>query len=246
MKFNKLSVIIPCYNEEITLSRTLHTVCVELIKLPVEVELILVDDGSTDKTKETAETILREYDFFSQIYRNEKNSGKGVAIAKGVKMATGDYILFFDADLSTSLEALGKLTNILLENGASIIIGSRMLPDSRVIQTQNIFRRISGNLYRKIGIVFLDLHVSDVGCGFKCFEKNIAQELFSKLTVFRWSFDAEILFLAEKFGIPVREISVVWKNDADSRLSLWRDGFRVFSDLWKIQKNNFYGRYERK
>lgn len=246
MKFNRLSVIVPCYNEALTLSRTLHALCAALIKLPVETELILVDDGSTDKTKETAERILREYDFPSRIYRNEKNKGKGAAVAIGVKIAEGDYVLFLDADLSTSLEALQTLMNILLENGDPIIIGSRMLPTSQVIQTQNIFRRLSGNLYRKIGIIFLGLHVSDVGCGFKCFEKNVAQELFSKLTVFRWSFDAEILFLAKKFKIPVREIPVVWKNDADSRLSLWRDGFRVFGDLWKIQKNNFYGVYERK
>ncbi len=245
MKFSKLSVIIPCYNEEITLSRTLHAICAAIIRLPVDVELILVDDGSTDRTKEIAEKILKEYNFSSRVYQNKKNMGKGAAVAKGIEMASGDYILFFDADLSTSLQALDNLICILEKDGAPIVIGSRMLPTSQVIQTQNIFRKISGNLYRKLGIVFLGLYVSDIGCGFKCFEKSVAQELFRKLTIFRWSFDAEILFLAKKFQIPVQEIPVVWKNDADSRLSLWRDGLRVFRDLWKIRKNNFHGVYER-
>lgn len=244
MRFNKLSIIIPCYNEETTLPRTLPAISTKLLKLPISTELFIIDDGSRDHTKEKAEECLKEYSFNWQVYRLEKNSGKGAAIAKGVQFAEGDYILFFDADLSTSLQAIDDLLQILSEGNEEIVIGSRMLPASRVIQTQNIFRRLSGNLYRKIGIIFLGLKVSDVGCGFKCFRKEVAKKLFEKLTIFRWSFDAEILFMAKKNRIRIREIPVIWKNDADSRLSLWRDGIQVIKDLWKIRKNNYRGMYE--
>lgn len=232
----KLSIVIPCYNEKATISRTLPLILAALRHISSELELIIIDDGSQDKTQEEAEKFLKDSKLQYFIKKHEKNKGKGAAVRTGVELATGDYILFFDIDLSTNLAALQTLMPLIQLGNHPIIIGSRLLPESKIIKTQNIFRVLAGNLYRKLGIQLLGLKVSDIGCGFKCFRADIAKELFSKMIIERWSFDAEILFLAHKKNIPIMEIPVIWKNDPKSKLSLLKDGLISLLDIIKIRR----------
>lgn len=228
---NKLSVVIPCYNEEEALPRSLPLVFAALKKLPCPAQLIIVDDGSQDATSRVAREVLEDCPVPHVLFGQKKNQGKGAAVKKGIELATGDYVLFFDADLSTDLAAMDELARLLEKEDLPIIIGSRVLPGSRVTKTQNFARRGAGNLYRKFGIWFLGLRVTDIGCGFKCFKKDVADQLFSQISMNRWSFDAQVLLLAQERGIPIREIPVEWKNNPDSRLSLLRHGPAV---IWKL------------
>ncbi len=239
-----LSFIIPCYNEEKRLQKNLPRILAFLKdNVQISKELIIVDDGSEDQTSKMASELLQGSQIQWLIHRLPKNQGKGAAVKKGVELAKGDFILFFDIDISTSLENIHDVIDLMHKNKSPIIIGNRILSESKITNTQNILRRFAGNIYRRMGTFLLGLHVSDVGCGFKCFRADIAKKLFPLLTISRWSFDAELLLLAERKKIPIQEIPVLWKNDPDSRLRLWKDGPKSIFELLQIRyrflKKNF-------
>ncbi len=212
----KLSVIIPAYNEDKRIVKTLESVKNYLKNH--DSEIIVVDDGSTDTTS-----------IFSQI-SYPKNMGKGYAIKKGVEKALGDLILFIDADNSTPIEEIEKLLKV----DADIVIGSRYLPESNIEKKQSLLRILIGRLGNFVIALLVVKNIKDTQCGFKLFKKNVAKELFEELETYRFGFDIEILARAQKKGLKIVEIPITWLHNSNSRVRPIRDAAKTFSDLIKI------------
>ncbi|HQB12652.1 MAG: Undecaprenyl-phosphate 4-deoxy-4-formamido-L-arabinose transferase [Candidatus Omnitrophica bacterium ADurb.Bin292] len=227
-----LSIIIPTYNEEKRLPGTLDFIFAFLRKQTYEAEIIVSDDGSRDRTVKIAAEKLRFSD--SQVLVSPRNIGKGDAVRRGMLAAKGQYLLITDADLSTPIEEVRRFLRYL-EAGDDIVIGSRALEDSKIEIHQSFYREIMGRVYNLIARAFSFKGIMDSQCGFKCFKSQVAKELFGLQKINGFSFDAEILFLAQKKGYKIREEPVIWRNSSQSRVQLIRDPIAMFFDLIKIR-----------
>jgi len=227
-----LSIIIPTYNEEKRLPGTLDFIQAFLRKQLYEAEIIISDDGSTDRTVQIAREKLKKT--IHQVLVAPKNRGKGDAVKRGMLAANGKFLLMTDADLSTPIEEVRRFLKYL-ESGDQIVIGSRALEDSRVEIHQGFHRELMGRIYNKIARLFSFRGIEDSQCGFKCFRADVAKKLFSLQQIRGFSFDAEIIFLAQKKGYKIREEPVIWRNSAQSRVKLIKDPLTMFFDLLKIQ-----------
>lgn len=238
-----ISIIIPCYNEEKRLPDTIRQVLDFLTKNEFgSGEVILVNDGSSDKTlsliksKAAKETGIKYISY-------KKNRGKGYALKRGVLRALGKYILLMDADLSTPIS---QLNNFLpsIKKKYHIVIGTRKNPKSKLLKRQGFIREKLGKAYTVLANLLLSLNVSDVTCGFKIFQNRTAKQLFNKLTIDDWGFDAEILFLARKYKQNIKEIPVTWKNAPDTKVVLIKDMIKSFYDLLLVRFNDAKGIYD--
>lgn len=227
-----LSIIIPTYNEEKRLPGTLDFILAFLRKQPYEAEIIISDDGSRDRTLQLAREKLKKH--IHQILITPKNRGKGSAVKRGMLAASGKYLLFTDSDLSTPIEEVRRFLRHL-ESGADIVIGSRALEDSRVEIHQGFLREMMGKIYNRIARLLSFHGIQDSQCGFKCFRANVAKELFCLQKINGFSFDAEIVFLAQKKGYKILEVPVIWRNSSQSRVRLIKDPLSMFFDLLKIR-----------
>ena len=226
----KLSVIIPCYNEAEDLKEKAEIVKAKLASLNIESELILVNDGSKDNTKEVIESIdgvvKAGYDI---------NRGKGGAIKEGISKATGNYVLFMDADLSTDLSAIDTLLPLLGKE--TFIIGSRHHKESMIPIKQPAKRRFIGWCCRKLVNSKFGMNYKDTQCGFKCIEINLAKKLIEKQIINDFAFDVEYLYYAKLNNIKAYEIPVIWKDDRGSTVSPFRSSKKFLKDMKKIKKN---------
>jgi len=227
-----LSVVIPAYNEENRIGLTLPTVVSFLKAQKFVSEVVFVDDGSHDKTVSVAEKCLREQPH--QIILNKQNQGKGSAVKKGMLAAKGVYRLFTDADLSTPIETVIDFIEDLKSN-CDVAVGSRALRDSDVAVRQSIWRESMGRIYNLLARMFAFHNISDSQCGFKCFKGEAAETLFSLQKLQRFSFDAEIIYLAQKQGYKVLEKPVTWRNSPQSRVNVIKDSLNMFVDLIRIR-----------
>lgn len=236
-----LSVIIPLYNEANRVAN-LHRVYKYLNTKKFNWEIILVNDGSTDDTKKTLKRMLKFYPSKNtRIISYSQNKGKGFAIKTGMLASIGEYRLFTDIDLSTPIEEFNKFLPYL--KNFDVIIGSRKRTGSKVITRQPNFREQLGKGFTKLSQIILQLNITDFTCGFKCFSKIAAQEIFVRQKINRWSFDSEILFLAKKLNMKVKEIPVKWSNDPSSKVKFPNDITQSFLDLLEIRINEFNKRY---
>ena len=226
----KLSVIIPCYNEAEDLKEKAEIVKAKLASLNIDTELILVNDGSKDNTKEVIASIngvvKAGYDI---------NRGKGGAVKEGISIATGDYVLFMDADLSTDLSAIDTLLPLLGKE--QFIIGSRHHKESRIPVKQPAKRRFIGWCCRKLVNSKFGMHYKDTQCGFKCIESKLAKKLIEKQIINDFAFDVEYLYYAKLNNIKAYEIPVIWKDDRGSTVSPFRSSKKFLKDIKKIKKN---------
>ena len=227
-----LSVVIPAYNEEKRLPQSLAAVMDFLKKQPYGSEIIVSDDGSQDRTVALAKELLKE--FPHQVLVTPQNRGKGHAVRQGMLAATGAYVLFTDADLSTPIE---EVTRFLarLEKDQDVVIGSRALPDSQVKIHQNFLRETMGKVFNLIAQRWAFKGIHDSQCGFKCFRREAVQKLFSLQKLDGFSFDVEIVYLAQKFGLRLLELPVIWCNSAQSRVQVFRDPLMMFWDVLRIR-----------
>jgi dolichyl-phosphate beta-glucosyltransferase len=228
----RLSFVIPLYNEE----KRIQQSCREIIKfrqsLPFESEWIFVNDGSTDRTE-----LLAREELGKLAYRwlnLKENQGKGWTVRQGVLEATGDYVFFSDADLSTPLSEYEGLLKAL-EDSFSVAIGSRALSESRILARQNWVRQTMGKIFNRIARALAFKGIRDSQCGFKGFKRDAAQKLFSLQKIRGFSFDAEIIYLAQKLGFEIAEIPVTWVNAKGSKVHMIRDSFQMLLDLFRIQ-----------
>jgi dolichyl-phosphate beta-glucosyltransferase len=223
----QLSVVIPAYNEQTRLPRTLEAVFAWLRASGLTHEVIVADDGSTDGTAQAA----REAG--ATVLGGEPNRGKGYAVRRGMLHARGERRLMTDADLSTPMEDLPRLMESL-DVGFDVAIASRALAGSRVEVRQPWFRENMGRVFNLVVRVLLlpDLH--DTQCGFKLFSARAAQGAFGAARLDGFSFDVEVLYLARRAGLRIAEVPVTWRNDEATRVRAW-SGARAFLDVLRIR-----------
>jgi len=227
-----LSVIFPAYNEAERLAKTLPRVLDFLRSQKYESEILLVDDGSQDQTVTTAEALLKG--FPHKVLRQPRNRGKGAAVKRGMLAGMGRFLLFSDADLSTPIEEVeGFLKE--LESGYQVVIGSRAMQTSDILERQPFWREWMGRIFNFCARTLAFRNIRDSQCGFKAFSQKAAQDLFSRQKLERFSFDVEVIYLAQKLGYRILEKPVAWRNSAQSKVSVLRDSLNMFLDLLRIR-----------
>jgi len=234
-----LSVVIPAYNEERRIVPTLKKISGYLDYKKIRHDICVVDDGSTDGT---ALAVRRLKNTKIKILRNAHNKGKGFCVRKGMLAATGDYALFTDADLSTPITELEKLLKHIPDY--DIIIGSRRKEDSKIKEKQNFLRVLAGNIFPVIAGIILDTGIDDTQCGFKVFNLEKSRKVFEKQTIGGFCFDAEILYIARRAEIRIKEVGVSWNNNPETKLRLLKDSWNMFWDLFRIRLNGIRGHYD--
>lgn len=231
-----LSVIIPAYNEEKRLPKTLEEIDKYLRKQDYDYEILVVNDGSKDKTVEIAKGLISKIKNLI-VTGYKKNQGKGYAVRFGMLEAKGDYRLFTDADNSTSIDHVEKIWPEF-KKGFDIIIGSRDIKGAVLDPPQPWIRKLilgeGFKLYRKIIIGLWE--IEDTQCGFKCFTKKATEKIFQKCRINRFAFDPEILVIAKKLGYEIKEIPIYWKNDPESKVK-FESIIKMALDLIKIRLN---------
>lgn len=241
-----LSVIIPAYNEEKRIGESLRKVRNFAVSCPFPVEVIVVNDGSTD---ETVPLVSRELAAFKKasielhLAQNVNNSGKGASIRKGILEARGKYVLFSDADLSTPIAEASKLLHSLESAECDVAVGSRRMEESEITVRQSRFRELGGRVFNLIVRRLTGLELKDTQCGFKAFRREDARAIFSAMTVRRFGFDVEALYLARKLGLKIAEIAVVWNHSEGSKVRYFRDALRMIAEILKIRVNDLFHRY---
>jgi len=229
----RLSVVVPCYNEELRLPRTIEQIERYLGARGDRYELILVDDGSADGTRRVMEEAAARNKSI-RIVALPVNRGKGRALAEGVRVSRGDYVLVTDADLSTPIEELPKL-EAALAAGAGVAIGSRAIKGSRVELSQPIYRVLMGKAFNIIVQLVLLPGIWDTQCGFKLFRGDIARDVFEGLTTDGFGYDPEVLYLAKKKGVRIAEVPVVWRNSAPTKVNAIRSSLDMFRHVLRIR-----------
>ena len=239
-----LSLILPAFNEERRLSTTLTAIQAYLQSRDYQWEVIVVDDGSSDRTSAVAESYIQLIPTL-RLMRNERNRGKGYSIRRGVAEAKGSVIGFMDADYKTPIEEIEKILP-WLGNGYEVVIGSRGLQQSKVEVPQPFYRRWGSQLFGAIIHALVGLpDIVDTQCGFKFLARGAALDIFSRQKADGYMFDIEILCLAQRLGYRVKEVPIRWMNDPDSRLQLIRGNLRNMKELLQIRFSlNGMGRIE--
>jgi dolichyl-phosphate beta-glucosyltransferase len=237
----KLSVVVPAYNEEQRLGGTLERMCQYLSAQERPWELLVVDDGSKDGTAALVKRTSEKYPEV-RLLVNERNRGKGYTVRRGMLAATGDAVLFSDADLSSPIEEVEKLIP-MLEHGHDVVIGSRDIIGSKIEVPQPLHRRVMGYTFMVLRDWIAVSGFRDTQCGFKLFRKAAADQVFSQSRVDGICFDVEILAIATSLGHRMCEIPVVWRNDERSTVNPIGDPLKMFLDLFRIRFNILRGVY---
>ena len=236
-----LSIIIPVYNEEHNILTTFQKVDQYFQKFGQPYEILFVDDGSTDRSRPLLHDLSSDYEHV-RLIENPINLGKGFSIRQGMLEGRGDYLIFTDADLATPIEEFDKFIPYL-GSDYEVLIGSRRLPDSQISVHQSWYRRWMGEVFYQLVYLILFNDVRDTNCGFKCFRRDVAKEVFQRQKVRRWAFDAETLFLVHRMRYNIKEIPVRWAEPGKSKVVLLKASVVSFFDLFKIRWNDFLGRY---
>ena len=244
MNSSFVSVVVPAYNEASCIRRNVEQIVRYLSARFQRFEVIVVNDGSTDATqREIAEVALRDGRITPVLL--PANRGKGFAVREGVLKAKGDAVLFTDADLSTPVEEIEKAV-AELSNGYSVVIGSRQHPQSNVRVCQSRLRELMGKSFNVVIRTLFPLPYRDTQCGFKCFTQRAAREVFSVAQIDGFSFDVEVLLIAQRLGYRVKEIPVSWAHVDASKVSVARNWLSVVKEIFQIYWNDRKGFYGRK
>ncbi len=239
----QVSIVIPAYNEEKRLGRTLEQVLSCVRERGWDAEVLVVDDGSTDDTVGVVQHLQKQHPQLFLI-ENHGNRGKGYSVRNGLLQASGEIVMFTDADLSSPIEEAEQLFEAI-DAGADVVIGSRWLDRQKQTKHQPLYRRFFGRCYNWLTRRVMGLPYKDTQCGFKAFRREAAQSIFRLQTIERWGFDPEILFIAQKLGLRIIEVPVTWGHDERSRISYLRDGTQMLREMMEIRSNSLRGRYDR-
>ncbi|MFL6289677.1 MAG: dolichyl-phosphate beta-glucosyltransferase [Thermoanaerobaculia bacterium] len=225
-----ISVVIPAYNEAERLGSTLERAVDYLSRRGLSYEVLVVDDGSRDRTVEVAEGFAGRG---VRVIRHERNRGKGAAIRTGVAATRGAEVLLSDADASTPIEELEKLQRWLPE--APVVLGSRAVAGADVRRHQPFYRELMGKTFNRI-IRLAGVHgLNDTQCGFKLLEGNAAREIGAELTIDGFAYDVELVWLARRHGYKVVEVGVVWVDSPDSRVDPIRSSLSMLRDVVRMR-----------
>lgn len=237
----KLSVIVPCYNEQTRFQKGFSHYNSYFKKQKYPWELILVNDGSNDKTLEIMKSHARANKNI-KIITYSKNHGKGYAICQGIKAAKGKYALFTDLDHSVPIKTVASFFPYF-EKGYQVVIGSRRVAGAKILVHQHIIRETLGRGFTLLVRLLIDWRILDATCGFKAFEGSVAKKIFDKITVYDWAFDAEILFIAKKLKLKLAQAPVSWSDVRGTKVSLKKDIIRSLIGLLKIRASDLLGKY---
>ncbi len=237
----RYSIVIPAYNESERISNGLDRVLEYLRQQQWSAEVIVVNDGSRDNTAELVRRYAAQHPEV-HLLENPGNRGKGYSVRNGMTAALGEVLLFTDADLSAPITEAGKLF-AALEAGADVAIGSRWMDPALQTERQPLFRQLAGRIFNLLLRIILGLRYKDTQCGFKAFTRRAAGLIFPRQRIERWGFDPEILFIAGKMGLKVRELPVRWAHDERSKISPLRDGTRMFGEMLKVRWYALTGKY---
>lgn len=228
-----LSIVIPAYNEEERIGQTLRTIREYLVRQDYAAEMIVVDDGSGDRTAEKATEALRGMKN-ARIIRSPTNIGKGYSVKEGILHSRGELVLFSDADLSTPIEELKKFLPWLQE-GYDVVLGSRAFPDSDIQIRQNFFRELMGKTFNVFVRLWLIKGIPDTQCGFKLFRGDVAREIFRLVRTKGFSFDVEALYLCLRSGYKIKQVPVCWRNSPPSKVRIFKSSVQMLLELIMIR-----------
>ena len=235
-----ISVIIPSFNESKVILNTLDKLSSYFAGQPYGFEFIVVDDGSTDGTRDLINSLSQKKPFIKLI--SNSHMGKGASVKSGVLSALGDYVLFTDADLSTPIEELDKLMPFF-KDGYDVVIGSRAQKESNILQHQPVLRQAMGKVFNILVRLLVLRGIRDTQCGFKLFKRQAAQKIFPLQRLNGFSFDVEILYIAKVLGYKIKDVPITWINRIDSRVGIAKDSSKMFLDLFIIRANILRGYY---
>ena len=226
----KLSIIIPCYNEAQDITKNVAIVKDYLKEKNIDYELLLVNDGSKDNTKEVIEAIPGiiplSYD---------KNRGKGGAVKYGIENAKGDYVLFMDADLSTDISAIEKVVE--LAPNYDLIIGSRHAKGSVLKKKQPWLRVFIGFCCRLLVNMIFHTKLKDTQCGFKAMRIDVAKKVAGKQLITNFAFDVEYIYIAKLNNLSMYELGITWSDDRGSTVSPIKSSLKFFKDVFTIRRH---------
>jgi glycosyltransferase involved in cell wall biosynthesis len=238
----ELSIIIPAYNEELRLPTTLDQIAAYARSFGHETEILVVDDGSNDRTATVAQSFRAKFPSL-RVLSNGVNRGKGYSVRHGMLEARGRIVLFTDADLSAPIEEADKLLAALETH--DVAIGSRALDRHLIFERQSRFREFAGIIFNTVVRLCLRLPFVDTQCGFKAFRREPCRIIFAQQRIERFGFDPELLYLARHHGLRAVEIPVRWGHSPATKVSMLRDSVQMFLDVFLIRWNALVGRYPR-
>lgn len=237
----KVSLVIPAYNEERRLPPSLVKMVQYFKQTPYELEVLAIIEKSKDKTVEASRAVVAGDSRF-QVIDNQVKRGKGYAVRSGMLRATGDVVFFMDADLSTPLDEVDAfLSHFVAHPEADVVIGSREHARSNVMKAQHPLRRNMGRIFNLFVQLLAGEGITDTQCGFKAFRREACEEVFSRQKLNGFAFDVEVLMLARLLGYKVEVLGVKWVNDEDSKVNIVRDSLKMLRDLiktrWLVSKS---------
>lgn len=230
-----LSIIVPAYNEAHRIGECLRNLKAFVGRNNLKTEIIVVDDHSKDDTTLMVEKFIDENPEMNLqlLATPDDRKGKGAAVNRGMLAANGRFRLFSDVDLSTPIDEVKKLL-FWAEQGCDIVFGSRALAESNVRVAQPLHRRLAGQMMRNITRLLIIRGVRDTQCGFKLFSEKATKEIFGRQRVWGWSFDLELLALADLLKFKYKEVAVIWIDSPESKVSFVRDAAKMFFEILSI------------
>jgi dolichyl-phosphate beta-glucosyltransferase len=242
MKTPELSVIVPAYNEEQLIVHTLDGLQSYMKTRSESYEIVVVDDGSLDRTVPCVQDWQQRTQVEVQLLVNEVNKGKGYSVRRGVMESRGRYIFFIDADLPYELHAIDSFLNAL-HNGYDLAVGSRSLPGSEVKGVPAI-RYLAGQVFSWLERFVLATGTADTQCGFKAFTSEAAKNIFRRLTIDGFGFDVELFFVAQKYKYRIQPVAVqMIDRHRESRVRLFSDSLEMLLNLFMVRWQDWQGKY---
>jgi dolichyl-phosphate beta-glucosyltransferase len=233
-----LSIVIPAFEESRKIARDIEEAVAFLETHHFSGQIIVVDDGSTDNTTETAKNIAVPPNVQLDVIRYETHRGKGYAVRTGIKHSSGEYVMFADSGSCVPYEDTLRGLELLKSDACDIAHGSRKMRECHIEKTQSLYRRICSGIFH--WFVIHDMKIpadfTDTQCGFKMYKGNVARHLYGEAVTDGFTFDIEIIMRAQKESYRIREFPIDWTCDRDSRLSPTRSSWHVLSELLRIRR----------
>jgi len=242
-KSSSISVVLPCFNE----GKNIYQNTIKIEKFLKnnfrDFEIIAVNDGSTDDTRQELEKLRGNPGIELKIINIPQNKGKGAAVKKGMLESKKKMVMFMDADLAIPIEEVNKFI-AAIEEGNDLAIASRFITKIKILKPVLWYRNIMEKIFRILRMIIINNYdIRDTQCGFKVFRQEAALRIFPLLTVNRFSFDVEVIYLAKKMGLRIKELPITLQNPRESHIRIFQDSWNMFWDLFKIRRNEFTGKY---